>query len=56
MVELLRYLPVFLWLSFFLAELLIALDFVIFVLNCEAIHYLKDLLFFLAINLFHLDS
>ena len=38
-----------------LAKLLIVLDFIVFTLNCKAMHYLKDLLSLLAINLSHPD-
>ena len=39
-----------------LTELLIALDFIVFMLNCETIYCLKDLLSLLAVNLSHPDS
>lgn len=39
-----------------LTELLIALDFIAFMLNCETMYCLKDLLSLLAVNLSHTDS
>ena len=39
-----------------LAKLLIVLDFIVFILNCKAMHCLKNLLSLLAINLSYPDS